>query len=290
MKFLATQDRNKQFAVDVSINGDAFTYQVRKTFPTAELPSAKERVGSPFDSALLSYERDGWSVFGPAGTPVRIDLSVIRGFADFADCSSFNFFWDYDHLRLDRLPTFGEVGSYRLLENIQPFNVFAMSRENKFTNRQCATLFLHTKPMGTIIVPFKDSPIEDWIVVFNMLDPALLRISTGEPVTPTISLDVARYDYLPRIAFDEREVQVGADGAAIIGFALTDAQGAPLTNSAYIHFESTGGYLPMSRVAVESGRGSVRVVARDLVAGESFKVKAGFKYFSGVDECLVKVA
>lgn len=290
MKFLATQDRNKQFALDVAVDGDVFTYQVRKAYPTAQLPPEHERATSDCDPALLAYESNGWSVFGPAGTPVRIDLSVIRGFADFADCSSFNFFWDYDHLRLPRLPSFGEVGSYRLLENIKPFNVFSMSRENKFTNQQCATLFMHTKPMGTIIVPFKDSPIEDWIVVFNMLDPALLRLSSGEAATPTISLDVARYDFLPSIRFDDQDVRVAPDGSVVLGFSLTDAQGAVLKNAAEIHFESTGGYLPLSRIAIEGGRGSVRVVARDLEPGESFKVKAGFKYFSGVDECLVTVA
>lgn len=302
MRFLATVNRNKQHAVDVTVDGTVITYQVRKAFPTASLggnaPSVMQVDGvdvhgplnpQDADPSLLSYESGAWSVFGPAGSPVKLDLAAIRNYPDFSDCASFNFFWDYDHLRLERLPGFGEVGSYRLLENVQPFNVFAMSRDNKFTNRQCATLFLHTKPMGTIIVPFKDAPVEDWIVVFNMLEPTLLRISSGEAVEPTISLDVARYDFLPRIAFDDREVQVAADGAATIGFGLTDALGAPLTNDAEIHFESTGGYLPRSRISIVDGRGTVRVVARDLVPGETFKVKAGFKYFSGVDECLVRV-
>ncbi len=302
MKFLTTINRNKQLAVDVTVEGTVIVYQVRKAFPTSTLVdrgysqdmSIPAGVHGPInredaDPSLLAYERNGWSVFGPAGSPVRLDLASIRNYSDFADCSSFNFFWDYDHLRFAALPGFTEVGSYRLLEGIQPFNVFAMSRENKFTNRQCATLFLHTKPMGTVIVPFKDSPIEDWIVVFNMLEPSLIRVTPEAEVGETISLDVARYDHLPRVVFDSPAIEIAPDGSATVGLRLTKSDGAPAFNSAEVYVESTGGYLPRSRVAMQNGQGSVRVVARDLVAGESFKLKAGFKYFSGVSDCEVQV-
>lgn len=49
-----------------------------------------------------------------------------------------------------------------------------------------------------------------------------------------------------------------------------------------IYLESSGGYLPAIRVALNQGRGSFRATALGLRPGESFKIKAGWRCFTGV--------
>lgn len=302
MKIHATTNRNKQFAIDFSVTGTTLTYQVRRCYPTSVRTShgAVEQIENGMamhgpiapehaDPKDIVYSKDGWDVYGAVAEPVTIYLNNLHEHADFADCSAFNFFWDYDWLRLKALPTYSEVGSYRMLQEVQLFNGLAMSRESRFTQRQCATLLLHTKPLGAIIVPFKDSPIEDWTLVFNMLDPSLCRDLNGGVVQPVISLDTARDDLFPLVVFEKPTVSVSPGGEVVLQISLQDSEGRQLTNSAEIFFESSGGYLPKTRTAVVNGRGQIKVVASHLEPGDTFKVKAGFKYFSGVSDCLMRV-
>jgi hypothetical protein len=56
-----------------------------------------------------------------------------------------------------------------------------------------------------------------------------------------------------------------------------------------VFLETTGGQIARPRLKLEDGQGSVAVQASALEPGERFKVKAGFRHFSGVAEHWLEV-
>lgn len=78
------------------------------------------------------------------------------------------------------------------------------------------------------------------------------------------------------------EIQADATQTVTIR-AIDQMTGAPVADAACdVYLEATGGYLPHVRVPMAGGAASFRVAARGLVAGETFKVKVGYRLFSGV--------
>ena len=56
------------------------------------------------------------------------------------------------------------------------------------------------------------------------------------------------------------------------------------------YLESTGGYLPKTRVPIVDGLGSFKVTALGLDTDDEFKVKIGFRNLTGVHDVNYKVA
>lgn len=83
---------------------------------------------------------------------------------------------------------------------------------------------------------------------------------------------------------------VDPDGSATFLLSLSWPDGAAIDHDSDIYLETTGGYLPHQRLHLTGGKGSFRVQALGLKSGESFKVKAGWRYFSGAAEKTVTVA
>lgn len=95
---------------------------------------------------------------------------------------------------------------------------------------------------------------------------------------------------LPGVLFDSPALQIHPGMTAEVGFSIRFPDGdLDLSDANEALFESTGGYLPIRRSVTQSGIGNMRVSALGLVAGDKFKVKAGFKNYSGTDELLVEV-
>lgn len=66
--------------------------------------------------------------------------------------------------------------------------------------------------------------------------------------------------------------------------------GTDLKYPATVFLETTAGYLPKRRITLNAnGEGAFKVRATDLVAGDSFKIKVGWKHYSGVCEHLLTV-
>ena len=76
------------------------------------------------------------------------------------------------------------------------------------------------------------------------------------------------------------QIQAGGDGTVAV--ALVDADAKPLVRSTTLYLEETGGYLPKKRIEVQNGTASFKVMATGLDAGDKFKVKVGFRSYSGV--------
>jgi len=81
------------------------------------------------------------------------------------------------------------------------------------------------------------------------------------------------------------------DASATVDVRVVNSRGRPIGDVApEIFLEATGGYLPHRRVQAEAGAGSFRFVALGLEAGDTVRLKAGFRHFSGVAEAEIAVA
>jgi len=89
----------------------------------------------------------------------------------------------------------------------------------------------------------------------------------------------------------EAPASIAPEGVAEIGVKVVTGRSRLIGDAApEIFLEATGGYLPHQRVRADAGTASFRFMALGLVAGESVRLKAGFRHFSGVAEAEIAVA
>ncbi len=160
-----------------------------------------------------------------------------------------------------------------------PFNLYAASATTRNDPRQQALRDGWNYPLH-IFVPTADSSFLDSSIIvyvhpvlgFTCNRPTTEKIWTGQPLVdrPTLALDAP--------------IRIPADGTVRCGLRLLDHAGKPLARSPEVFLEATGGYLPRPRVPLVAGKGAFAVSALGLVAGERFKVKAGFRHYSGIAE------
>tara|TARA_B100000470_G_scaffold219628_1_gene206787 strand:- start:2049 stop:3023 length:975 start_codon:yes stop_codon:yes gene_type:complete len=104
------------------------------------------------------------------------------------------------------------------------------------------------------------------------------------------------YNYISQLeeAFPKFEVTSGGgdidvDGTDTVSFKMVDGSDATMSRDCEIYLESTGGYLPKKRVNLKDGVGSFKVQALGLDADDTFKVKIGFRNYTGVKDVDYKV-
>jgi hypothetical protein len=80
-----------------------------------------------------------------------------------------------------------------------------------------------------------------------------------------------------------------ADAPVFLDLQVT-RRGEPIPCPVDIELETVGGYLPRPRLRTnESGAGRFRIIPLGLEPGETFKVKAGFRFFAGLGEKTIQV-
>lgn len=84
---------------------------------------------------------------------------------------------------------------------------------------------------------------------------------------------------------------INADQTTTLNISFIDPEtNLELTNySANVYLQTTGGYINKQRVFVSSNGASIIVRALDLEPGDKFKVKAGYRNYTGVSEINYKV-
>lgn len=115
-----------------------------------------------------------------------------------------------------------------------------------------------------------------------------LPVACDRPVTSMPAQNL-RDRIMPRLRLDGPST-VPADGYVTLDLAALRHDGLACPWEFDIHLETTGGYLPRARVPTQGGRAIFKVGALGLEPGESFKVKAGFRLFSGMAEHILTVA
>jgi len=161
----------------------------------------------------------------------------------------------------------------------EPFNLYALTAATKYDPQQQAQRDRRSYPIH-IFVPTAESDFLDCSIVayahpelgLTSNLPVVPRAWTGKPLVDRPGLRLSG------------PATITANGTARIAIDLLDHRGEPFTRRCDIFLETTGGQIARPRLQLEAGQGSVAVQASALEPGERFKVKAGFRHFSGVAE------
>lgn len=278
-------NKNPPFALDVTLVDTTLTFVVRTIMQrefvgdqTKDHPSG----GKYFDQSLIREWRGDFGVIGEPIYQRTIDLQSLKQHPEFSDHASFMLY-----------APVGVMERYTTPDGFftQTPNLYVATLASKMDAQAYHASVLQSHPVGHILVPFKNSPIEDWTLGFNVFSPELVKASKNIKVTPAITLALVRDETLPVVRFiGSRSVDVSTTGDVPVNFQLETPEGVPITDrDAEIYLESTAGYLVARRITTVNGAGSTTFRPDGMVSGNTAKIKAGFKFFSGTDDLVVSV-
>ena len=90
------------------------------------------------------------------------------------------------------------------------------------------------------------------------------------------------YEAFPKFVVTSGGNNIAADGTDTVEFKMVDNDGKTIEKDIQLFLEATGGYLPKQRLTTNKGVGTFKVTALGLTSGEKFKVKIGFRNYTGV--------
>jgi hypothetical protein len=186
------------------------------------------------------------------------------------------------------------IGSWELEEGA----VFTIGVDYEGHPRPCfnavayeATTKMHpmraTRQMGApvslmIYMPFKGMKLTECSMTF--------KFNKGLGYSSNVQFEnTSEWDYLshfdeamPKFEVTSGGGQIPAGEMRTVQLRMVDDAGNTVSKNCTVFLESTGGYLPKNRVNLVNGVGSFKVRALDMEAGDTFKVKAGFRTFTGM--------
>lgn len=278
-------NKNPPFALDVSLDSTQLSYSVRAIMQ-------KEFVGDPmkdhpnggkfFDQSLIKEWRGDFGVFGEPFYQRTLDLNSFRQHPEYSDHASFMLYAPVGVMERYETPT----GFF-----IQTPNLYVATLASKMDAQSFHASVLQSHPIGHILVPFKNSPLEDWTLGFNVFAPELVKVSPNIALIPAITLSLVREETLPVVRFVGGPSMSSVFGGEVsIDFRLETPQGNPIEDrDAEVYLDSTAGYLVSRRVRTLNGSGTTIFRPDGMAVGDIAKIKVGFKYFSGTDDLLVDV-
>ncbi len=159
-----------------------------------------------------------------------------------------------------------------------------------------ATEFATTSQQSLLVginVPFADADDDELFLTVNMNH----RCSDADvAVTGELDLEWSqaassgthRTLLLPHLRLSAPP-SIDADGQANISIRVEDASEQPIQRQATVYLEAVSGVLSRVRVTTNEGVATVPVFANGLSPGDKVRVKAGWKYFPGVDDVTLEV-
>ena len=177
-----------------------------------------------------------------------------------------------------------------------PIPLYTYSMATKMSAPELSrTTYQNNLSVG-FVVPFADSTFDECAVTVN-INP---DVNKGDCVVVGVDpADVERTDYSASAQVRELillpGVQIAApqactpDGLVDVAVQVVDANDQPILRDAEIYLEAVNGYLPKTRVKTVDGKARVPFMAWGLVPGDSARIKAGFKYFSGAADAVIQI-
>ena len=93
------------------------------------------------------------------------------------------------------------------------------------------------------------------------------------------------HEAFPNFVVTSGGESISADGTDTVKFKMTDSDGKAIKKEVTLYLESTGGYLPKTRLETDAnGIGEFKVQALGLESGDMFKIKIGFRNFTGMTD------
>ena len=226
------------------------------------------------DDQSAAFMVDDVDYFELASTVIRV--SELRASRNWSDRQVFSCAYDW------------KLGRW-----LAPFPQYVYSQPFRFTAYEMNQMFKVGQENSLIAlnVPFADSAFDDCFLTVN-LHPTLGGIVVdGEASSDILNLGYDTHDETREMVFPS--VQVSAPLVARVGQPLAfslqvvDGTGHPLPRDAEVHLESVNGYCPKPRVRTYQGTAQAVVLPLGLEAGDTVRLKAGFKFFPALGEAQV---
>lgn len=204
---------------------------------------------------------------------VKVDLAALRNRSDWCDHQTY-------FLALKN----GRLGPL--------FSLFVATLPARLSATEFATHSQQSLVVG-INVPFADALDDELFLTVNMNQ----HCGDGDiSIEGDLSLEWSeasssgthRTLLLPHLRLTGPKT-IAADGQATISIQLEDVAEHPLDRNVTVYLEAVSGVLPRARVVTSMGVASVPVFATGLSPGDQVRVKAGWKYFPGVDDIAMEV-
>lgn len=273
MKVFVTNQRNLNFAVDLKLTDESIDILIRDAIPKLD-PDGAENI-----AANKVEFRGEWIVCDEVLLEETISLASMKNLPDF-----------HDHAAFCIYRPVGIRKEWVSESHKQAVNLYTLTSSSKLSGPQFHDNVSGLHPLMNVLVPFKTSPISDWMIGLNVYSPDLVKVSNGLTLVPCVGLDVVRNTELPLVKFVDRSTTVEANGTVTIDFHLCNEDATPmLGREAEVYLDTTAGALSKYRVQTTNSTGSVTFRALDLVPGDEAKIKCGFKYFTGTDDFFIKV-
>lgn len=164
------------------------------------------------------------------------------------------------------------------------FNSVAVSADSKMHPLRAARN-LGAPSCLFVYQPFKDTPFTECSISlkYNM-GIGFYSNLTGWQENVGFNYLSHMADAMPKIRLTSGSADktISADSTETVEFEITDSAGARILKNTTVYLESTGGYLPKSRIEVVNGVGSFKTTAMGLSSGDTYKVKLGFRSMSGL--------
>jgi hypothetical protein len=173
---------------------------------------------------------------------------------------------------------------------LAPFNGYVATRETKARTPRLLA-FAGCNCSLQIYVPFASCDLDgcSFSIALHPGHGLIGNLDPGPEVTYEDVLAGAPHAF-PSIALAADTLDLAPESYATVTARLVTSAGKPIRDAdAELYLEHTGGYLPKLRVMTERGKASFRVGALGLEPGDTFRVKAGFRHYSGIAEVKVRV-
>lgn len=182
---------------------------------------------------------------------------------------------------------------WRMGRWLAPFPQYTYSLPFRFTAFEMSQMFKLGKEnsMVTLNVPFADSSFGECFLTVNLHPNLGGLVVEGLPASDILNSDsdtheVTRESLFPSVRLIAPAVARASEPLAF-SIQVVDGSGNPLTHDAEIFLESVNGYCPKPRVRTQRGKAQVRVLPLGLDAGDTVRLKAGFKFFPALVDAQV---
>lgn len=179
----------------------------------------------------------------------------------------------------------GDVASWHIYktptDTLFAENLHAETIATKASSAQYSSS-LGRLPVAVAFVPWASSGISDVQFLLNVAESSVIVVGGGITVTNFNGSPAQwRSSQMPSMAMTG-PTSVAADGSA--QFSVSVYRGGSLATDcdSEVCIETTGGYLPLQRVRCQAGVATFKLHANHMTAGDAFKVKAGFRNYSGM--------
>lgn len=173
--------------------------------------------------------------------------------------------------------------------------LYAVSAENKLTAVDLVKTGLVPPLVVGFNIPYASANFSECDITVNIPSSTGICLVDGLPPESVVDSEystsglVREMVIFPGLSVSAPDsVQAGSDAEFVV--QVTDANGSPVQKDVTLYLESVNGFLPKSRVQTVNGQATVKVVTTGLDAGDTVRLKAGFKFFGGAADKTVVLA